>query len=374
MGVPFLDLKAQAAEIAAEVEPAVLEVLRSAGFVGGPQVARFEQAYAEFVGVRYAVGVGNGTDAVELALRAVGVTAGDEVIMPANTFIATAEAASRIGAVPVPVDVDPVHLLIDPAAVEAAVTDRTRAIVPVHLFGQVAPVELLQPIADKAGVAIVEDGAQSQGATRHGKAAGSLGRIAATSFYPGKNLGASGDAGAVTTDDEDLARYVRLAANHGSIIKYHHEIIGMNSRLDAIHAITLNAKLARLHAWNTLRQQAADRYADLLADIDGITIPTSMPGNQDVWHLYVIQTDDRDRILDHLTRHGIGAGLHYPQPWHLTDAYTHLGHQPGTCPTAEHAATRILSLPMYPHLTPDQQQHVATTLHTAVTAGASVAR
>lgn len=374
MNVPFLDLKAQQAEIAAEVEPAVLEVLRTAGFVGGPHVAAFEQAYAEFVGVRHAVGVANGTDAVELALRAVGVGAGDEVIMPANTFIATAEAASRIGAVPVPVDVDPVHLLIDPAAVEAAITDRTRAVVPVHLFGQVAPVEQLQPIADKAGIAVVEDGAQSQGATRHGKPAGSLGRIAATSFYPGKNLGASGDAGAVTTDDEDLARYVRLAANHGSVVKYRHEVVGMNSRLDAIHAITLNAKLARLAAWNTRRQQAADRYADLFAAIPGVTVPTSMPGNSDVWHLYVIQVDDRDRVLEHLTRNGVGAGLHYPDPWHLTDAYAHLGYQPGTCPVAERAAQHILSLPMFPHLTADQQEYVADTLRAAVTAGASVTR
>lgn len=366
MTVPFLDLRAQQAEIAAEVEPLVLDVLRSAGFIGGPHVEAFERAYAAFVGTRHAVGVGNGTDAVELALRAVGVGAGDEVIMPANTFIATAEAASRIGAVPVPVDVDPEYLLISAAAVSAAITPRTRAIVPVHLYGQVAPVDQLEEVAAAAGVPIVEDGAQSQGATRLGRAAGGLGRIGATSFYPGKNLGASGDGGAVTTDDADLAQRVRLMANHGSAVKYRHEIVGTNSRLDAIHAVTLSAKLARLTRWNTLRQEAADRYAALLSEIPGVEVPRTMPGNQDVWHLYVVRVPDRDRVLAELTAAGIGAGLHYPDPWHLTPAYAHLGYHLGTAPVAEQAATKILSLPMFPHLTAGQQEHVAESLRAAV--------
>lgn len=366
MNVPFLDLRAQQAEIAEVVEPLVLEVLRSAGFVGGPHVASFEKAYAEFVGVGHAIGVANGTDAVELALRAVGVGAGDEVIIPANTFIATAEAVSRTGAIPVPVDVDPEYLLISPDAVAAAITPGTKAIVPVHLYGQVAPVEQLEPIAAAAGIPIIEDGAQSQGATRHGRAAGSLSAIAATSFYPGKNLGASGDAGAVSTDDPALAEIVRLMANHGSKVKYQHEIVGMNSRLDAIHAVTLNAKLARLADWNRLRQQAADRYADLLADAEGIVVPRTMEGNLDVWHLYVIRVQDRDRLLDELTHAGIGAGLHYPDPWYLTPAYAHLGHGAGTAPVAERAAAEILSLPMFPHLTADQQQYVCEVLRQAV--------
>lgn len=365
MNIPLVDLRAQAAEIADEVEPQVLEVLRSAYYIGGPHVAAFEKEFAEFVGVEHAIGVANGTDAVELALRAVGVGAGDEVIMPANTFIATAEAASRIGAIPVPVDVDPDYLLISPEAVEAAITERTRAIVPVHLYGQVAPVEALEPIAAAAGIPIVEDGAQSQGATRNGRSAGSLGTIAATSFYPGKNLGASGDGGAVTTNDAELAKYVRLIANHGSATKYVHDAVGMNSRLDAIHAVTLRAKLARLTKWNTLRQQAADRYAELLADIPGVTAPATMPGNSDVWHLYVIRLADRDRVLAQLNAAGVGAGLHYPDPWHLTPAYADLSYGVGTAPIAEAAAQQILTLPLFPHITAEQQQYVAAELRAA---------
>jgi len=366
MSIPLVDLRAQQAEIAEEVEPKVLDALRSGGFIGGPNVAAFEEAYAAFVGVEHCIGVANGTDAIELALRALGVAAGDEVIMPANTFIATAEAASRIGARPVPVDVDPDHLLISPEAVAAAITDRTRAIVPVHLYGQVAPVEALEPIAEAAGIPIVEDGAQSQGAARNGRRAGSIGRIAATSFYPGKNLGASGDGGAVTTHDADLAHAVRLLGNHGSAVKYRHEVIGTNSRLDPIHAITLLAKLARLDRWNALRREAAARYAELLADIPGVELPTTMPGNSDVWHLYVVRLDDRDRVLAELNAAGIGAALHYPDPWHLTPAYAHLGFGSGTAPVAERATKRILSLPMFPHLTEAQQVEVADRLRLAV--------
>ena len=367
MGVPFIDLQAQQADIAAEVEPAVLDVLRRGAFVGGPEVAAFEAEYAAYLGVAHCIGLGNGTDAVELALRAVGVKPGGEVIMPANTFIATAEAATRIGAIPVPVDVNPDFLLIDPDAVAAAITSRTQAIVPVHLFGQVAPVERLEAIAAEHGLPIVEDAAQSQGAERLGRKAGTLGRVAATSFYPGKNLGASGDAGAVMTDDPEAARFVRLMSSHGSTVKYQHEIVGVNSRLDAVHAITLRAKLRRLSAWNECRRQAAARYATLLADVPGVRVPESMPGNTDVWHLYVIRlAQERDRVLAELTAAGIGAGLHYPDPWHLTPAYAYLGHTPGTCPVAEHAATQILSLPMFPHLTSTQQELVVATLRAAV--------
>ncbi len=370
MGVPFIDLSAQQAEIAAEVEPAVLDVLRRAAFIGGPAVAAFEAEYAAFLGVTHCIGVANGTDAVELALRAVGVQPGGEVIMPANTFIATAEAASRIGAIPVPVDVDPEYLLIDPDAVAAAITPRTQAIVPVHLFGQVAPVERLEAIAAAHGLPIVEDAAQSQGAERLGRKAGALGRVSATSFYPGKNLGASGDGGAVMTDDAEAARFVRLMGGHGSAVKYQHEIVGVNSRLDAIHAITLRAKLRRLPQWNECRRQAAARYVVLLADLPGVRVPQTMPGNSDIWHLYVIRVArERDRVLADLTAAGIGAGLHYPDPWHLTPAYAHLGYRPGTCPVAEKAAHEILSLPMFPHLTESQQEMVAAALRTAVADG-----
>lgn len=360
--VPFVDLGAQQREIDAEVQEGLQQVFATTAFVGGRWVDRFEQAYAEFIGTAHCVGVASGTDAVELALRGAGVRAGGEVILPANTFIATAEAVSRIGAVPVLVDVDPDHLLIDPQAVEAAVTSRTQAIVPVHLFGQTAFVEQLEPIAARAGAVIVEDAAQSQGARRHGRKAGSLGTAAGTSFYPGKNLGAAGDAGAVLTDDAELAAMVRKLGNHGSAVKYQHDVIGMNSRLDAIQAVVLSAKLQRLDGWNERRRAAADRYAELLAGVDGVRLPSAADGNEHVWHLYVVRVEDRDAVLSRLQAAGIGAGIHYPVPLHLTGAYEHLGYARGAFPVSEEAADRMLSLPMFPHLTADQQERVADSL------------
>ena len=282
ISVPFVDLGAQQEEVAAEVEIGLKDVFAQASFIGGPAVAEFERAYARFLGAGNCVGVANGTDALELALRASGVTAGAEVILPANTFIATAEAVSRIGAVPVLVDVDPEYLLIDPERVAEAVTPRTRAIMPVHLFGQTAFVERLAPVAAACGAVIVEDAAQAQGASRHGRFAGTLGLAAGTSFYPGKNLGAAGDAGAVVTDDDDVAARVRMLGAHGSERKYQHDAIGMNSRLDTIQAVVLNAKLRRLARWNDRRRQAAARYQDMLAGLPGVALPRTAPGNLDV--------------------------------------------------------------------------------------------
>jgi dTDP-4-amino-4,6-dideoxygalactose transaminase len=362
MKVPLVDLVAAQEEVSAEVADGVLAILRSAAFIGGKAVTEFEDAYAAFAGVGHCVGVANGTDAVELALRVAGVHPGDEVVLPANTFVATAEAVSRIGARPVLVDVDPVHLLIDPALVPLAVGARTRAIVPVHLFGQVAPVEQLYRVAEACGASIVEDAAQSQGATRHGKPAGGLGLVSGTSFYPGKNLGAAGDAGAVLTDDADLARIIRMMAAHGSDRKYVHDIVGINSRLDAVQAVVLSAKLERLAAWNEKRQAAASIYQELLAGDDRVVLPRSMEGNVDAWHLYVIQVDQRDEVLAGLNERGVGAGVHYPTPVHLTGAYADLGYRRGQFPVAELAATRILSLPIYPHITLEQQQFVVETL------------
>ncbi|MGC5628588.1 DegT/DnrJ/EryC1/StrS family aminotransferase [Georgenia sp. Z1344] len=364
--VPFLDLVAQQLEVDAEVREGLEQVLATAGFIGGPWIDRFERAYADAVGVGHCIGVGSGTDALELALRGVGVSPGGEVILPANTFIATAEAVSRIGAVPVLVDVDPDHLLIDPSAVEAAVTDRTQAIVPVHLFGQAAFVEQLAVVAEREGAVIVEDAAQSQGATRHGRPAGSLGAAAGTSFYPGKNLGAAGDAGAVLTDDADAAAHVRRLGNHGSATKYHHDVIGMNSRLDAVQAVVLSAKLRRLAAWNEARRAAAARYAELLGDVEGVRLPFAAEGNEHVWHLYPVRVADRDAVLDRLRVAGIGAGVHYPVPVHLTGAYADLGHAHGSFPVTETAAGTMISLPMFPHITPDQQERVAEVLRAAV--------
>lgn len=369
MSVPLVDLRAQQDEIDAEVRAGLDEVFAKTSFIGGPAVAEFEKAYADATGIAHCVGVANGTDALELALRAAGVGRDDEVVLPANTFIATAEAVSRIGARPVLVDVDPEFLLIDPAKVEAALTPRTKAIVPVHLFGQTAPVEELLPLAQAHGAVIVEDAAQSQGATRHGRPAGGLGLAAGTSFYPGKNLGAAGDAGAVLTNDPEIAARVRTLSAHGSDRKYVHDLIGVNSRLDTIQAVVLLAKLKRLARWNDLRREAAARYTELLADVPGVRVPSVAPGNVDVWHLYVIRVEERDRVLDELHAAGIGAGIHYPYSVHLTKAYAELGLGPGSFPVAEAAADRILSLPLYPHITADQQARVVSALASALAVG-----
>ena len=369
--VPFVDLASQHAEIAAEVEAGIAAVFAATAFVDGPPVADFEHQYASFVDVDHCVGVANGTDALELALRAAGVGPEGEVVIPANTFIATAEAVSRIGAVPVLVDCDDERLLIDPDQVEGVITDRTQAVVAVHLFGQLAPMERLAQVCGDAGVPLVEDAAQSQGARLGGRGAGALGTVAATSFYPGKNLGAAGDAGAVTTDDATIAAEVRRLRNHGSSTRYVHDVIGMNSRLDTVQAVYLRAKLDRLEKWNELRVRAAARYDRLLADVPGVRRPLLGADGQHVWHLYVVRVAERDRVLAELGRAGVGAGIHYPYPVHLTGAYAHVGLGRGTAPVAETAAGEILSLPMHPHLTEAQQDRVVEVLADAVAGGRS---
>src|SRR5919112_3845345 len=347
--IPLVDLAAAHAEVAEEVETGFKRIIAETAFIGGAEVAAFEHEYAAFVGVPHCVGVANGTDALELALRAVGVGPGGEVVLPANTFIATAEAVSRIGAVPVLVDCDDERLLIDPDQVQDALTDRTQAVVAVHLFGQLAPMERLAQVCGDAGVPLVEDAAQSQGARLGGRGAGALGTVAATSFYPGKNLGAAGDAGAVTTDDVTIAAEVRRLRNHGSSTRYVHDVIGMNSRLDTVQAVYLRAKLDRLEKWNELRVRAASRYDRLLADVPGVRRPLLGADGQHVWHLYVVRVAERDRVLAELGGAGVGAGIHYPYPVHLTGAYAHLGLGRGTAPVSETAAGEILSLPMHPH-------------------------
>jgi dTDP-4-amino-4,6-dideoxygalactose transaminase len=363
--VPFLDLASPHAEIADEVNAGWAEVLARTAFVGGPQIKAFEAEYAAWSGVGHVVGLGNGTDAIELALRALGVTSGDEVILPANTFIATAEAVARSGATPVLVDADLDTALIDVEAAAAAVTDRTRAVVPVHLYGQTAAVEQLRALLPD-GVAIVEDAAQSQGAKRHGVSAGKLGDIAGTSFYPGKNLGAYGDAGAVLTDRDDLAAAVGLLRDHGSPRKYEHAVLGFNSRLDTIQAVVLSAKLRRLDGWNAKRAAAADRYAALLAGVDGVVTPTVAEGNEPVWHLYVVRVQERDRVLKECHAHKIGAGIHYPTPVHRTAAFANLGQGEGTFPVSEQLGAEIISLPMFPSITAAQQERVVSVLADAV--------
>jgi dTDP-4-amino-4,6-dideoxygalactose transaminase len=363
--IPLVDLQAAHAEVADEVAVGFKRVLADTAFVGGEEVAGFEREYAAYGGVAHCVGVANGTDALELALRAVGVGPGDEAILPANTFIATAEAVARIGARVVLADCDPDTYLIDPAAALAAVTPRTKAIVPVHLYGQHAPVEEIRA-GLPARVSIVEDAAQSQGAARHGIPAGA-GGIATTSFYPGKNLGAYGDAGAVVTDDAGLATMVRTIANHGGLAKYRHDVIGVNSRLDALQAVVLRAKLPRLDTWNAARRDAAARYDELLSTVD-VMRPVTATGNEHVWHLYVVRVPagHRDRIVATLNSAGIGAGIHYPAPVHLTPAFAALGYRAGSFPHAELAAAEILSLPLYPQITADQQERVVDALTAAL--------
>jgi dTDP-4-amino-4,6-dideoxygalactose transaminase len=359
--VPLVDLAAAHVEVAEEVEAGFKRVLAETAFVGGAEVAAFEQEYAAFSGLPHCVGVANGTDALELALRAVGVGPGAEVILPANTFIATAEAVARAGATVVLVDCDPGTYLIDVEAALAAVTPATRAIVPVHLYGQMAAVERLRAGLAGRDVAIVEDAAQSQGATRHGRGAGVDG-IAATSFYPGKNLGAYGDAGAVVTSSEEWATTVRTLGSHGGLKKYTHDLVGMNSRLDGLQAVVLRAKLARLARWNEQRRTAAARYDALLAGLD-VVRPVTLDGNEHVWHIYCVQVDRRDEVLAKLNADGIGAGIHYPVPVHRTGAFADLGE---SFPNAEAAAPRILSLPIYPQITPDQQARVTSSLAAAL--------
>jgi dTDP-4-amino-4,6-dideoxygalactose transaminase len=362
--IPLVDLAAQHRMVADEVAAGWSQVLERTAFVNGPQVAAFEQEYAEYLGVRHCVGVGNGTDAIELALRAAGAGPGDECVLPANTFVATAEAVVRAGATPVLVDCERDTGLVDPDAMAAAVGPRTRAVLPVHLYGQPAAVERIRAAAP--GVVIVEDAAQSQGARRHGVPAGTLGDIAGTSFYPGKNLGAYGDAGAVMTNDDDLAENIRLLRDHGSPRRYEHTVLGFNSRLDTLQAVVLSAKLRRLDGWNDDRRKAAERYHQMLADVPGVEVPVVAAGNEPVWHLYPVLVPERDRVLAALHDAGVGAGIHYRTPVHLTQAFAGLGHRRGAFPNAELRADRQLSLPIFPEITEAQQERVVTALAGAV--------
>jgi dTDP-4-amino-4,6-dideoxygalactose transaminase len=363
--IPLVDLAAQHREVAAEVAAGFAAVLENTSFILGKPVKEFEEAFATFVGSKHCVGVANGTDAIELALRAIGIGAGDEVILPANTFIATALAVARAGAKPVLVDCDPEYQLIDVAAVERRLGARTKAIIPVHLFGQMAPVEAILEIAQRRGIELVEDAAQSQGAARSGTRSGTVGRVSATSFYPGKNLGAYGDAGAVTTDSAELAAKIRALRNYGSEVKYHHPETGFNSRMDTLQAVVLLAKLSRLARWNEARRAAARRYDELLARAPGVKLPATAPGNEHVFHLYVVRVARRDAVLAKLNAEGIGAGIHYPVPIHLQGAFKYLGHNPGDFPVAERVAGEILSLPLFPQITAEQQERVADVLRKA---------
>jgi dTDP-4-amino-4,6-dideoxygalactose transaminase len=366
MKVPFVDLKTQGGDLLGELDAVFRSVVERAAYTLGPEVERFESAFAQVCGCTRAVGVSSGTDALELAYLAVGVRPGDEVIVPANTFIATAEAASHIGATPVFVDCLPETANIDPAKIVAACTEKTKAIVPVHLYGQPADMESILRSAAGRGIAVVEDACQAHGATYHGRPTGSMGDAAAFSFYPGKNLGALGDGGAVTTNDPGIADEVALLRNHGQSDKYTHAVIGYCDRLHNLQAAFLSVKLPHLADANAARREAAARYDELLAGIAGVEPIGRRDDVEHVYHLYVVQVDDRDAVRAALDAAGVGTGIHYPVPLHLTPAYRHLGYEMGDFPVAEGMAGRILSLPMHPYLSPEQIEHVVEVLASAV--------
>lgn len=356
--IPLVDLGLQHRQIADEVAEGFARVIEENAFILGPAVAEFEDAFATFVGVAHCVGVASGTDALELALRAIGVGHGDEVILPANTFIATALAVARTGAAPVLVDCGHDHL-IDADQIESQVTAHTRAVLPVHLYGQMALMEDIEGVAERHGLAIVEDAAQAHGANRNGRSAGSIGAVAGTSFYPGKNLGAYGDAGAVLTRSAEIAAALRALRNYGSDRKYHHPQRGFNSRLDTLQAVVLRAKLRFLDSWNGMRRVAAGRYDELLEPFEWVIRPVALEGNDPVWHLYVVRVPNRDAVLRALHEAGIGAAIHYPVPIHLSGAFRSLGYGPGSFPVAEELASQVLSLPLFPGITEVQQARIA---------------
>jgi dTDP-4-amino-4,6-dideoxygalactose transaminase len=363
--VPFVDLKAQYGAIKNDVTKAMMDVVEGSAFIGGKYVEAFENDFAEFCGVGYAAGVSSGTSALHLALIGLNIGAGDEVIVPANTFIATTEAVSHAGAKFTLIDMNPANFEIDICAIEGAITPRTKAIIPVHLYGQMAEMDRVLDVARKHGLVVIEDAAQAQGAEWKGKRAGSWGDAAGFSFYPAKNLGAYGDAGIVVTNRREVADRVRLFANHGRRSATDHEVEGFNARLDGIQAAVLRAKLPHLTRWNDLRHAAARRYDRLLSGLK-VAVPKEMQQAKHIYHLYVIRVADRDKVKAALEAKGVGCGLHYPIPIHMLDAYKHLKKGPGSFPAAEEAAREILSLPMFPEITEEQQQYVAQCLEDVV--------
>lgn len=356
--VPFLDIGAATRELEAPVLDAVQRVVRSGWYIRGEETAAFEREFAAFTGAKHAIGVGNGLDAIALALQALGIGSGDEVIVPSNTYIATWIAVAQTGARPVAVEPIVGQWNLDPARIEHAITPRTRALVPVHLFGQPADLGELLAVARKHGLVVVEDAAQAHGARYNGRRIGTHGHAVAWSFYPGKNLGALGDGGAVTTDDADVAARVRSLGNYGSSQKYVNELLGANSRLDEIQSAVLRVKLHHLDSWNARRRTTAKRYAEELADIPGLRLPSVAPDREHVWHVYVVDHALRDQLQKHLATRGIQTLVHYPIPPHLSGAFAPLGLTEGTFPIAEEAARTHLSLPIGPHLSEENVTQV----------------
>mgnify|MGYP000181483844 CR=1 FL=1 len=348
MNIPFLNFEPMHSQVHDELQAAFNSVLKSNWFVLGNHVNQFETEYADFNQVKHVIGVSNGLDALHLSLLALGITKGDEVIVPSNTYIATVLAVSYVGATPIFVEPNIETYNIDVEKIEAAITNKTKAIMPVHLYGQACQMDKIQELALKYNVYIIEDNAQSQGASFNGKLTGSFGHLNGTSFYPGKNLGALGDAGAVTTNNDELANKIKVLRNYGSNKKYFNETIGYNMRLDELQAAFLSVKLKQLAKWTAQRQEIASLYNELLKDIPGLILPKTAENATHSYHLYVIRTKNRDELQKHLTDNGIGTMIHYPIPPHLQEAYSHLGFKRGDFPIAEELADTMLSLPIWP--------------------------
>jgi len=365
MKVPFVDLKIQHQAIKAEIDVALRNVMEKTAFIGGEEVKTFEDAFSAYCGTAHCLGCGNGTDAIFLALRALGVGPGDEVITAANSFIASSEGISMAGAKPVFADYEDDTYTISPAAIAAKITSRTRAIIPVHLYGQMADMEAITALAKRHNLLIVEDAAQAHGAELGGKRAGFHGHCATFSFYPGKNLGAYGDAGAVVTNDTAIAQKMRQFANHGSASKYDHVVEGVNSRLDGMQAAVLNVKLPHLERWTEVRRKTAQIYDGLLADAD-LVLPKVRKDARHVYHLYVVRVKDRDAARAKLSERGVDTGIHYPVALPLLTAYAHLGHKAEDFPNAAANAANLISLPMFGDISEDQARYVAQTVRDVV--------
>ena len=362
LSVPLVDLKSQYQTIKADVEAAFARILENTSFVMGREVAAFEKTFAEYLNAEFCIGVNSGTAALQLALMACDIGPGDQVIVPSFTFFATAEAVSVLGATPVFVDIDPVSYTITAEAIGKAITPRTRAIIPVHLYGQPADLDPILALAKSHNLHVIEDAAQAHGADYKDKRVGALGRGGCFSFYPSKNLGAYGEAGAIVTNDEDYAQRLRLLRDHGSTSKYVHEIVGYNFRMEEMQAAVLNVKLPHLDVWNNQRRARAARYNELLRDT-GLVLPSEMDYARHVYHVYAVQSDKRDELQKRLADAGIQTGVHYPIPNHLQPAYASLGYKRGDLPVTEQLAGSVLSLPMYAELTEEQQRHVADACH-----------
>jgi dTDP-4-amino-4,6-dideoxygalactose transaminase len=370
MRVPFVDLKAQYLGIKDEIDAAMAEVVLAAAFINGRYAAQFESAFARYIGVDHCIAVANGTDALEIALQSIGVKAGDEVIIPANTFFATAEAVSNVGATTVFVDCEPDLYNIDVDKIEEKITATTKAIIPVHLYGLPAEMDGVMAVAKKHGLKVIEDCAQSHGADYKGRRTGTIGDIATFSFYPGKNLGAYGDAGAIVTNDADAAARARLIADHGQPAKYQHTVVGRNSRMDGIQAAVLSVKLKYLDKWLDARRQHAEHYNELLTGA-GVVLPDAPEYSRHTYHLYVIRVRGRDLVAAKLNEAGIDTGLHYPTALPFLDVYSDAGYQPSDFPVAHAQMSELLSLPMYAELTDEQIKHVCRTLKSAVSLSAA---